>query len=241
MDEVKNTAEVSASETAGTSAIRRSSRSASRKPKKDQIMPGLGILVLIIASGVAMGFVSKTLAFFWVTGNIFGFVLQKTRFCFTASMRDPYLTGSTSLTKAVLTAFAVTTIGFAAIKYGALINGLPVPGQSFVVPVSLATAAGGLLFGIGMVIAGGCASGTLMRVGEGFGMQILSLFFFVVGSLWAAHDYGWWQLNVIMRGKAVFLPDLFGWFGAVVIQLLIIAFLWIAADKWGKRKAEQTH
>ena len=241
MDEVKNTAEVSASETAGTSAIRRSSRSASRKPKKDQIMPGLGILVLIIASGVAMGFVSKTLAFFWVTGNIFGFVLQKTRFCFTASMRDPYLTGSTSLTKAVLTAFAVTTIGFAAIKYGALINGLPVPGQSFVVPVSLATAAGGLLFGIGMVIAGGCASGTLMRVGEGFGMQILSLFFFVIGSLWAAHDYGWWQLNVIMRGKAVFLPDLFGWFGAVVIQLLIIGFLWIAADKWGKRKAEQTH
>ncbi len=230
-----------ASASGGISGIRRSSRTASRKPKKDQILPGLGILVLIVISGFALSFISKTLAFFWITGNLFGFVLQKTRFCFTASMRDPYLTGGTNLTKSVLAALAITTLGFTAIKYGAFINGMPIPGQGFVVPVSLATVLGGLIFGIGMVIAGGCASGTLMRVGEGFAMQILSLVFFVAGSLWAAHDFGWWQLNVIMKGKAVFLPDVFGWFGAVTIQLLIIAFLWIAADKWGKRKAEQSH
>ena len=230
----------SAPETAGSS-IRRSSRTTVRKPKKDQILPGIAILMLIIVSGAGLSFISKQLAFFWITGNLFGFILQRARFCFTASMRDPYLTGGTSLTKAVLTAFAITTLGFAAIKYGAFISGAPIPGQSFIVPVSLATAAGGILFGIGMVIAGGCASGTLMRVGEGFGMQMLSLVFFVAGSLWAAHDFGWWQLNVIMKSKAVFLPDVFGWVGAVTIQLLIIAFLWIAADKWGKRKAEQSH
>ena len=32
------------------------------------------------------------------------------------------------------------------------------------------------------------------------------------------------------------MPDLFGWFGALVVQLLIIALLWIAADKFQKRK-----
>lgn len=248
MGDEKNITKSSVSDNAASnniSGIRRSrsssSRSASRKPKKDQILSGLGIFVLIAISGFGLSFISKTLAFFWITGNVFGFVLQKTRFCFTASMRDPYLTGGTNLTKSVLAALAITTLGFTAIKYGAFINGMPIPGQGFVVPVSLATVIGGLLFGVGMVIAGGCASGTLMRVGEGFAMQILSLFFFVVGSLWAAHDFGWWQLNVILKGKTVFLPDVFGWFGAVTVQLLIIAFLWIAADKWGKRKAGQSH
>ena len=94
-----------------------------------------------------------------------------------------------------------------------------------------------VLFGIGMVIAGGCASGTLMRVGEGFGMQMLSLFFFIVGSLLGAAHFGWWKLNFIVRGPKIFLPDIFGWVGAVVLQLLIIALLWIAADKWAKRKS----
>ena len=94
---------------------------------------------------------------------------------------------------------------------------------------------------IGMVISGGCASGTLMRVGEGFGMQMLSLFFFVVGSFWGAHDFGWWKLNFIVRGKAIFLPDIFGWLGAIVVQLAVIACLWIAADKWAKHKSAAQH
>ena len=194
-------------------AIRRSSRSRNRKPKKDQIPFGILTLAVIVVVGILLARVSPNLGLFWVLGNCFGFILQKTRFCFTAAMRDPLLTGGTNLSKAVLTAFAITSIGFLAIKYGAYVKGLPIPGQSYVVPVSFATAIGAFMFGIGMVIAGGCASGTLMRVGEGFQMQVLSLFFFVIGSLWGAHDFGWWKLNVILKGKAVFLPDVFGWMG----------------------------
>ncbi len=224
-----------------TGSIRRSSRERSRKPKKNQIIPGIFVLLLIIVIGIVLASVKPMLGFFWITGNAFGFILQRARFCFTASLRDPYLTGGTTLTKAVLTAFAITSIGFIAIQYGAVSKGLPMPGQAYVVPVSAATALGAFMFGIGMVIAGGCASGTCMRVGEGFYMQMLSLFFFVAGSLWGAHDFGWWKLNVILKGKAVYLPDVFGWTGAVVIQLLTIALLWIAADKWGKKKAAESH
>ena len=220
-----------------TGSIRRSSsRASSRKKKASQIPIGIAVFIALVVLGVLISVQSATLGFFWFTGIIFGFILQKARFCFTASLRDPYLTGGTSLTKAVLTALAVTTIGFAAIMYGAHLRGLPVPGMSFVVPVSLATAIGAVMFGIGMVISGGCASGTLMRVGEGFLMQIISLFFFVVGSLIGAAHMGWWRANVILAGRPVFLPDVFGWFGAVVVQLLIIALLWIAADKYGKAK-----
>lgn len=235
MSDVKS--ETTSSSSGGS--IRRSSRSRSRKKKKSQIPIGVGLFVVIVAIGIFLGMRNEQMVLFWVTGLAFGYILQHARFCFTAAMRDPYLTGGTNLSKAVLVAFAITSIGFIAVKYGAHVRGLPIPGQGYIVPVSLATAIGAFMFGIGMVISGGCASGTLMRVGEGFTMQVISLFFFVVGSLWGAHDFGWWKLNVIMKGKAVFLPDLFGWIGAVVIQLLIIALLWIAADKWADHKEKE--
>lgn len=218
---------------------RRSSSRAPRKPKKNQIPFGVMLVVIIIAIGIYLGTRSGKLALFWVTGISFGVILQKGRFCFTASMRDPYLTGGTSLTRAVLIAFGIATVGFAAIKYGYGSMGLPMPGMSYVAPISLATIIGAFMFGVGMVIAGGCASGTLMRVGEGFQMQIITLFFFIAGSLWGAENFGWWQENVISKGKAVFLPDVFGWAGALFVQLSIIVLLYIAAEKYEEKRKLQ--
>lgn len=222
-----------------TSSIKRSSSSrGGRKPKKSQLPFALGLLLIVIAIGVFLNSRGNNTAWFFITGLAFGYILQRSRFCFTASMRDPYLTGGTTLTRAVLIAFAFTTVAFTAIKYGYMKNGLPIPGMSYVVPISFATVIGAFMFGVGMVIAGGCASGTLMRVGEGFQMQLLSFVFFIVGSLWGAHDFGWWKYNVISKGKAIFLPDVFGWFFAVIIQLLIILCLYIAAEKYQAAKTK---
>lgn len=204
--------------------------------KKNQLPIGFGVFLAIIVIGILLGFKNGTLALFWAFGCCFGFILQKSRFCFTASLRDPCITGSTSITRAVLIAFAITTIGFAAIKYGAFVNGQEIPGQSYIMPISLATAVGGIMFGIGMVIAGGCASGTLMRVGEGFAMQMLSLLFFVIGSLIGASHMGWWTENFIATAPRIFLPDVFGWAGAVILQLATIGLLYIAADLYEKKK-----
>lgn len=220
-------------------ASRRSSSRARRKPKKNQIPFGVALVVILIAIALWLGTISGKLALFFVTGIAFGVILQKGRFCFTASMRDPYLTGGTSLTRAVLIAFAIATVGFAAIKYGYEAMGLSMPGMSYVVPISLATIVGAFIFGVGMVIAGGCASGTLMRVGEGFHMQLLSLAFFIVGSVVGANHMGWWKYNVISKGKAVFLPDVFGWAGALIIQLGIILLLYVAAEKYEEKRKSQ--
>ena len=226
---------VGENQTTQTSTIRRSSGSKRRK-KKNQLPIGFAVFVLIVALGILLGLKNGTLALYWTFGCCFGFILQKSRFCFTASLRDPCITGSTSVTRAVLIALAITTIGFTAIKYGAYINGGAIPGRSYVMPISLATAVGGILFGVGMVIAGGCASGTLMRVGEGFGMQILSLFFFVIGSLIGANHMGWWTLHFNATAPKIFLPDVFGWAGAVILQLVIIGLLYIAADLYEKKR-----
>lgn len=222
------------------SSIRRSSSSrssAARKPKPNQLPFAVILLAALVAAAFFLQMQGNNMGWFFVTGLIFGYILQRSRFCFTASMRDPFLTGSTILTRAVLAAFAMTTIGFAAIKYGYFRNGLPIPGMAYVVPISLATVLGAFMFGVGMVIAGGCGSGTLMRVGEGFYMQVLSLVFFIAGNFWGAHDFGWWKDHVINHGKSIFLPDVFGWFWAVVIQLVVIWLIYIAAEKYHAAKA----
>lgn len=231
--------------------ITRSPRNSSRKRKKKANQIPFGILLGVIIVGVGIWLTLSNpggnTALFWMIGIAFGFILQRSRFCFTASMRDPYLTGSTSITRAVLIAFAITSIAFTAIKFGAYTNGLPIPGQSYVAPVSVATGIGAFMFGIGMVIAGGCASGTLMRVGEGFLMQVISLFFFVVGSLLGAATYGWWERTFIVGAPRIFLPELLGgtdgvgndalgWIGGLAINLLIILVIYVIAHKWENRK-----
>ena len=210
--------------------------SANRKPKKNQIPYGFLTVALIGIVAVLLNLKSSNVAFFWLTGAAFGFILQKGRFCFTASLRDPLLTGSTSVTRAVLVAFAITTVGFTAIKYGYSSAGLPIPGMSYVVPISLATIIGAFIFGIGMVIAGGCASGTLMRVGEGFVMNSIAFLFFIVGSLWGAHDFGWWKEVFISKGPSIFLPDVFGWMGAVILQLSVLLAIYIIAEQYEKKR-----
>ena len=221
-------------EQTNTASSRRSSTP--RKPKKNQIPLGFLIVAFIAVVAILLNLKSTNIAFFWITGSAFGFILQKGRFCFTASMRDPYLTGGTSITRAVIVAFAITTVGFTAIKYGYSSAGLPIPGMSYVVPISLATIIGAFLFGIGMVIAGGCASGTLMRVGEGFVMNTIALVFFIIGSLWGAHDFGWWKEYFISKGPSIFLPDVFGWMGAVLLQLFVLLVLYVVAEQYEKKR-----
>ncbi len=201
-----------------------------RKPKINQIPIALLVLLGAIGIGIWLNTKSSNLLLFWVTGLAFGFILQRSRFCFTASLRDPYLTGSTSLTKAVLIAFALTSIGFAAIQYGTGV-------EPYIAPLSLATVFGAFLFGIGMVVAGGCASGTLMRVGEGFAMNTLALLFFIIGSLIGAYHTGWWDLNFRIDAPQISLySGALGILGGVLVNLAIIAALYVVAHKWGNRK-----
>ncbi|HBR29048.1 MAG TPA: transporter [Firmicutes bacterium] len=204
------------------------------RKKKNQLPAAIVVLLGVILFGVMLGGKSAGLAISWIFGIAFGIVLQKSRFCFTAAFRDPVLTGSTSLTKAVIIAVAVASVGFGAIQYAAVTKGGTLPG--FVSPVGWHVAIGALMFGIGMVISGGCASGTLMRVGEGFMMQWLSLIFFVLGTLWGAHDYSWWKSIFIDGTSGVHLPSVLGWPLGIVLQLTVLGLLYILADRWGNRQ-----
>ena len=163
-------------------------------------------------------------------------ILQRSRFCFTAGFRDPIMTGSTSLTRAVFLAISIGTIGFTALSFGSVLSGGKPLGLDAVFPLSVLTVIGGILFGIGMVIAGACGSGVLMRFGEGYQLQWVSFVFFVFGSVVGAWAMGF--LEPIFNDKkwAIYLPDYLGWTGALVFQFTIILIIYIVAIKWQKKK-----
>jgi len=94
-------------------------------------------------------------------GLAFGFALSRGRFCMNSAFRDIIVLKDYALLKAVGLAILVSMIGFAIMDEADVITISPVPlwwGAMML---------GGFVFGIGMVIAGGCASGITYRVGEG--------------------------------------------------------------------------
>lgn len=204
--------------------------------KKDdfakQFSVGLVLFVMLLMVGAFLFQYAPIIAFFWLSGLGFGYILQRSRFCFVAAFRDPALTGSTAVTRGVLVALALTTIGFTAVKYFYHLTSQAIPGQSYIASIGMNTVIGGIIFGIGMVIAGGCASGMLMRIGEGFEMHLITLVGFFLGTMLGNNHLQWWNSHWMWIKEGVFLPDLFGWVGALIIQLVVIALLYGLAIKW---------
>ena len=220
------------------SRIRRTPRAPAR-PTPSQLPYALLLLVAIVAFGSFLG--SSQLVLIWIIAVALGLTLQRSRFCFTAAMRDPLLTGGTSLTKAVMVGLAVCTAGFAAIHIGVYFKGGMQAAQQFasLEPVGFHTALGAFLFGIGAVISGGCASGTLMRVGEGMTQNMIALVTFVAGSGVAAATWPVWRdLLGVDEGSKVYLPAVLGGFlPALVVQFGLLFAVWLLADWWSRRKS----
>lgn len=181
---------------------------------------------------------NKTYSIFWLIGLLIGITLQRSRFCFAASFRDPIMAGSTSIIKAIIIAFIIATIGFGIIQYDSInssgvIDIDKLPGQIY--PVGIHTAIGAILFGIGMVIAGGCASGILMRIGEGFLLQIVVLIGFIIGTVLGAYNFEFWDKLIINKSPTIYIPKYIGLPTTIILQIIFLTVLYFIADWYDKR------
>ena len=95
-------------------------------------------------------------------GILLGFVMQRGRFCITGAFRDLYVTKNNKMFVALLIAITVQSIGFFILKEVGLLNIEPAKNFEF-----LAVTVGSFIFGIGIIYAGGCATGTWYRAAEG--------------------------------------------------------------------------
>ena len=128
-----------------------------------QTSTGVRVVTPVAECVVAFGF-----------GSVVGLLVQRSRFCNTAALRDAMLFRTYRNTKALLVAMMILTIGFTGfISIGA--------GHPMRFDVGLNQIIGLFLFGIGMVLAGACTVSTWVKSGEGNFGAIWALIFTFVG------------------------------------------------------------
>jgi uncharacterized protein len=181
----------------------------------------------VILGGMASS--DRLLAVFWLFGLAFGFVLQRSRFCFASAFRDLFLLGDARVMKGIIAGLAVATAGFTVLMARLLpevgFGSLP-PGAT-VLPLGIHTVVGGVLFGIGMVLAGGCTSGSLYRAGEGYVGSMVALLGIMVGLEISSHTWNWWWEAHISRAPLIWFPEQFGYLGGTLLTFgaLLLSFL----------------
>ncbi len=107
-------------------------------------------------------------------GTAVGILVQRSRFCNTAALRDAILFKSFRNTKALLMAMIILTLGFTGfITFG--------DGNPMNFDVGLNQVIGLFIFGIGMVLAGACTVSTWVKTGEGDIGALWALLFTFVG------------------------------------------------------------
>jgi hypothetical protein len=114
-----------------------------------------------------------------VTGLIFGAIVQRQRFCMVAAIGNLVLMRDWRHVHAFLAAFAVAIAGTQWLEAGALV---PVAESAYRQARFdwLGATVGGLVFGFGATLAGGCAARLLVRSAEGSFGAWIALFAFAV-------------------------------------------------------------
>jgi uncharacterized membrane protein YedE/YeeE len=165
---------------------------------------------------------------FLLFGVLFGVIFQRSRFCLVRAFREPFLTGDAEHTRAAALALAVSTLGFAILKF----TDLKDRGDWVFPGAGLGALAGGTLFGIGMTVAGGCGAGSIWRAGEGQVKLWVALLGFALGASLARLALA--QTGALGKlGWAVFLPAVLGWGGALVLAIGVLV-VWAVLATWNE-------
>jgi len=106
-----------------------------------------------------------TLVYIWF-GFAYGMMLQYGRFCFASASRDLFAAGVPRMAVGVMVALMFFSLIQATLSATNMSTFHPAP-------FGLHTLISGMIFGVGMVLAGGCASGSLYKIGEGNGTSLL--------------------------------------------------------------------
>lgn len=142
-----------------------------------------------------------------VVGTAAGFAMHRADYCLTAMIRDVFLLRSPRLLRTLLLAVAAGAVSFEFLRR------LGISAVSLFAPAGLGHLAGGAIFGVGMVIAGGCVIGTLYRMGTG---QVLSWAAFggLIAGNWIYAEIHpavvRFQAETVLFGSARTLPDILG-------------------------------
>ncbi len=206
-----------------------------------QVIAGVIVLIVVIVLAYSYSDTNPVMSWFIIIASLMGLISQRSRFCIVKSFRDPFMSGESHGTVGVIAGLLVSLVGFTVIKYFTIGDISEVSQRAreltWVFPNFWGKALiGGFIFGLGMTIAGGCAVGTLWRVGEGQIKLWFSLIGMVVFSPLSNSYVVPFVDSVLPQGAKfrAYLPDYIGYDGAFFLVLLILIG-WYAFVKWNER------
>ncbi len=225
-----------------------------RAPAVLQVPQSLIAVYPLIGSVVALGALLWTLLWLYsgsaplvyrapivLAGFAIGFIMHRSRLCFSRAFREPFVTGEGEMTKALILALAI------GLPLAALLFQKKVIDPYIAIPATFwaGSLLGGIFFGIGMIFAGGCASGSLWRMGEGHIKLWVSMFFFAwVGST-ASALFKKFNLTSIDEdntdafertqiGFQAYMPDMFSSWGTTFLISAGLLLLWYALVRYNE-------
>ena len=191
----------------------------------------------IAAAVIAAGVWYLTAMYSWRQGALLlvgasaGVVLYHAAFGFTSAWRAAIVSGRGDALRAQMLMLAVTCLLFFPVLARGEILGQPVRG--LVAPVGVSVVAGAFLFGVGMQLGGGCASGTLYSAGGGSLRMFVTLAAFIAGSVIGALHMPFWDQTPAYA--PISLVARYGVVLALVISGVLfasIAGLSLAIERW---------
>jgi uncharacterized protein len=151
-----------------------------------------------------------------LAGALAGVSLFQASFGFTASWRGLVLEGRTHGLRVQLLMFAaVGTVVLPLIAFGGGAY------KGALAPIGVAVVLGAFLFGIGMQIAGACASGSMFAAGSGSLKNLVTIIGFIIGVTAAVGSFETWSAWPIL--PTVSLTHSLGGLGAVSAHLVTCA------------------
>ena len=154
-------------------------------------------------------------------GGLAGLALYHASFGFTAAWRHLVTERrGTGLRAQFVLILLVSAVSFPLIAWG---EDFGMRTGGFVFPFGYAAAIGAFMFGLGMQVGGGCASGTLFTAGGGSTRMMVTLTTFVLGSVLAtAHMHLWGKLPKL---PSYSLVQDFGPIGAFAITAAVLGLI----------------
>ena len=151
-------------------------------------------------------------AYLWF-GFVYGMSLQYGRFCMASAIRDLFAVGVPRMAVGIMIAVVLFSLVSAYVT---------VAGKStfHASPIGLYSVIGGLIFGIGMVYTGGCASGSLYKTGEGSVAALLVVLSLSFTQVIFVDAGGWlnqlvpatWTASALAKGLPAVVTPTDGWY-----------------------------
>jgi uncharacterized membrane protein YedE/YeeE len=198
--------------------------SISTAPQRRVGAPLLALALLLVGALFLNASVGSKQVLLLIVGAALGLTLYHAAFGFTSAWRVfiNERRGAGLRAQMVMLAIAVVLF-FPALGAGTLF-GQPVTG--LVAPAGVSVIFGAFIFGIGMQMGGGCASGTLFTVGGGNARMLVTLLFFIIGSVVATHHADWWF--ALPSLPATSMVKSLGVIPALVLNLVLFAVIaWV--------------